>query len=312
MPVLLNSFYGGNSGWFYKKDFMDGMWKHVRGGNGDWTVLKPGGDYLDKDVKKGFAKWRLLPAAERQPGAFPVKELDSPPKNAPPLGPPPGTLVLRVYQRNLRQNPKGELSWLSTNLTRTWKDWLPVYNDSFLDAMWLNAAEWKSLVPAQPKKGDRFPLPDAVKKRLLLWHLTNRTFCVGHPWEERDIRSENLMLQVEETAPVLRMRLEGSVLLKMDGTPEDLKLDWHRTQHGYDARLLGFLDYDPAKEAFTRFDLSAVGDYWGGDCEGGRLSWVGRLPLAISFEIASGDTLQDRILPCGGVYFDSYLKLKWK
>jgi hypothetical protein len=104
--------------------------------------------------------------------------------------------------------------------------------------------------------------------------------------------------------------LEGAVLLEMDGSPEDVKRDWHRTNHGYDARLLGFLEYDPAKKAFTRFDIVSLGDFWGGDCEGGRHREVGRMPLGISFELARGNTVQDRILPCGGVYFKKYMSLK--
>jgi hypothetical protein len=312
VPVTLNSFYGGNSQWFKNdKTFMDWMWKDVRGGNGDWTVLTPDGRYLDKGVWTGFTKWKQMPRSQRKPGAYPIKKLTSVPKGAPPERPPAGTLVVRTFQRNLRQGARGRYYQLTKEHTKHWPrdiQWYPQYNDSFADVMWLSEGEWKSLIPAHPRKGDQFPLPNAVKKRLLLWHLTNRTFCVGMPWLEKDIQSENLSLQVTKVSPVLRLRLQGSVLLEMKGTPEDLKIAWGRTKHGYDARVLGFLDYDPAKKAFTRFDGVAIGDYWGGDCEGGRHSKVGRLPLGISFELATGDSLVDSNLPCGGVFFDKYLR----
>jgi hypothetical protein len=314
VPVFLNSFFGYNSSWFKDKDFMEGMWTDVRGGNGDWTVMTPDGRYLDKEIEKGFAKWLRLPESARSPGAFRVTPLKQKPPGAPPE-PPPGTLVVRVRQRNLIRTRQGSLARLTTDDVRRWDQipgigWQTKYSDSFFDVMWLLESEWKSLIPAAPRVGEQFPIPDAVKKRLILWHLTNRTFNVGDDWQERDIRSEDLILRVEQVSPVIRLRLQGSVLLEMDGSPEEVKKDWHRTRHGYDARVLGFIDYDPVKKAITLFDLVAIGDYWGGDCEGGRHAGVGRLPLGISFELSSGEEVRDRILPCGGVKLDRYLQLK--
>lgn len=310
VPVLLNSFYGYNSGWFKREDFMGGLWKDVRNGNGVWTVLKPDGTYLDKEVERGWNLWRSLPAPQRRPGAFAVVPVTERHPGAPPSGPPPGALLVQSNQRNLKRSASGGYSLLTAENTRAFGTaWNPKYNDSFEDVMWVLEEEWKALVPPDPKTGDRFPLPDRFKKRLLLWHLTNRTFCVGIAWDERDVRSEDLSLRVEEVSPLLRLRLEGSVLLKMDGTAEDKKIFWGRTEHGYEARVLGFLDYDPARRSFSRFDIVSVGDYWGGDCEGGRHD-VGRLPLAIGFGLGRPGTIRDRILPCGGVGLERYLALK--
>jgi hypothetical protein len=310
--VIFNSFYSGFYGGGYRsKDFMDGMWKHVNGGNGAWTVLTPDGTFLAYDVKKGWAKWQQLPKAERKPGAFPVKKVVGRPKCAPP-GPAPGTLVVRISMRNLKRTPQGELVRLTAENTRDWVQkqwWWPWCNHPFADTMWLTQEEWHSLTPAHARKGQRFPLPPAVKRRLVLWHLVNRTFDTGIQWEEKALHSDNLTLLVEEAAPVLRMRLEGSVVLS-DGTAE-VRKDGHWTAHGYEPRLLGFIDYDPVRKALVRFDVVALGDCWGGDYQGGRCSQVGRLPLAISFELA-GNTPRDQVLPVGGVgeRFQRYLSLK--
>jgi hypothetical protein len=51
------------------------------------------------------------------------------------------------------------------------------------------------------------------------------------------------------------------------------------------------------KAAFTRFDVVVIGDYWGGDYEGGRFKRPGRTPLGISFELATGDNAIDRVPP---------------
>lgn len=313
VPVIVNSFFDYNSGWFKRKDFMGGMWKDLRGGNGDWTVMKPDGTYLDKEVAKGLAKWNALPEAERKPGVFAAQPKPAQnPAFAPPVGPPAGAILLRSHQRNLKETLGGDYALLTAESTKEWLErrmWATHYNDSVADTMWVLEDEWKSLIPAQPRKGDRFPLPAKFQKRLLLWHLTNRTFCVGMAWAEKDIRKANLTLVVEESAPIVKLKLEGPFLLKMDGNAEDTKMFWGRTVHGYEGNVLGFLEYDPGKRKMTRFDVLAIGDYWGGDCEGGRHN-VGPLPLAISFEMGTGETLHDRILPCGGVALDRYLSLK--
>jgi hypothetical protein len=55
--------------------------------------------------------------------------------------------------------------------------------------------------------------------------------------------------------------------------------------------------YDHRKAAFTRFDVGVIGDYWGGDYEGGRFKRPGRTPLGISFELATGYNAFDRVPP---------------
>ncbi len=290
---------------------MGGMWTGIRGGNGDLSVLRPDGHFLDKDIKKGYAKWMALPESERKPGSWHLVKQEGRPKGAPP-GPPDGTVIVRVTQRNLLRERSGRLVHLtpqSTTDRARWGNWHPKYNDSFNDVMWLLADEVKSLMPTDTHPGQRLPLPEKVKKRMLLWHLTNRTFCVGVSWEEKDLRKDDLTLVVEEAGSVVKMRLEGSAFLKMDGSAEDKKIFWGRSEHGYDPRVLGFIEYDAKKKELTRFDVLAVGDYWGGDCEGGRHN-VGKLPLAISFELPSGDKLTDHVLPVGGVALDKYLVLR--
>lgn len=59
----------------------------------------------------------------------------------------------------------------------------------------------------------------------------------------------------------------------------------------------GWLNYDPGKKAFTRFDIVALGDYWGGDYKGGRFKRPGRTPLGISFEMVQGNNAIDRVPP---------------
>jgi hypothetical protein len=86
------------------------------------------------------------------------------------------------------------------------------------------------------------------------------------------------------------MRLEGWALLATDAEPS-------RAERGYDARLTGQLEYDPAAARFTRFDLVALGGYWGGDYSGGRFKRPGRTPLGIAFELTRGESAVDLAPP---------------
>ena len=65
---------------------------------------------------------------------------------------------------------------------------------------------------------------------------------------------------------------------------------------GYEPELFGHLEYDRQAGTFTRFDLIALGDYYG---RLGGSAWnvyrPGRQPLGITFELSSGDTPADRI-----------------
>ena len=64
-------------------------------------------------------------------------------------------------------------------------------------------------------------------------------------------RTPDGKVTVEATKPLLRFRLEGAALLATDANLAS-------AQRGYDAQLLGWLEYDPARGDFTRFDIVVV------------------------------------------------------
>ena len=85
------------------------------------------------------------------------------------------------------------------------------------------------------------------------------------------------------------MRLDGSALLASAA-------DLSRAGRGYDARLLGYLEVDPARQEFARFDVVAMGDSWGKQalCEQTR---PGRALLGVALELARGGTPANRVAP---------------
>src|SRR5579872_2827812 len=229
-------------------------------------------DVMREVFQHGLAAWQKLPADERKPGAVKIEELAKTDGRYT-RTPPPGGLILTVYTRILDEDDKGEFCKGKCGT---------VGGDlAARDHLWLTKAEWQSLIPADAKKGDEFPLPAKIATRLARYHLIDNTRGEPPMWGAEDVRKLSVSLKVEDTAAkTIRMRLEGTVLLASAADPA-------KARRGYDASLLGALVYDVEKKAITRFDLVALGDHWGQGTftPGAR---AGRMPLGIAVELASG------------------------
>jgi hypothetical protein len=247
-------------------------------------------------IRSGLAKWGKLPEAERAPGAVKVEEpgrLDA----AYARTPPENGLIVNVHARLLD----------CADAAGTSVQGLPKAGDilgGFADAqckvgngdeasrdhLWLTEAEWKSLIPKSAKVGERSPLPPAIVSRILRFHLIDNTRGEPPMWRREDVRKGELLLVVESATPEkVTLRLEGVALLATDANVDKAK-------RGYDARLLGYIDYDAAKPRITRFDVVAVGDHWG---EGNftRGAREGRKPMGVAFELATGGKPGDLVPP---------------
>ncbi len=295
-------------GWLRKTDGANGEFikanTHPSGGT-CFVLTTPGGQKLAggngsggarEALTAGLKKWKELSEDERRALPPPLAKGGDgavKPAEAERCTPPPGGLILRSFVRNLKKDDRGDLMAIATEDLKDrvlYPSWSPVYREPAHFNVWLTAAEWKLLVPPDPKKGDTFSVPDAIQKRIFRYHLVNGTFGLPGKWAHEHIRTGVLTLTIEEVAPVLRMRLQGSALLMTDADPA-------KAQRGYDTRLTGLLTYDLQKQAFTRFEFVAIGDYWGGDYEGGRFKRPGRTPLGISFELVRGDNAINLVPP---------------
>jgi hypothetical protein len=119
--------------------------------------------------------------------------------------PPTAGLILRSFVRNLKRDGSGELAVITRADLQDralYPDWNPIYTEPAHFNVWLTASEGKSLIPADPKKGDTFPVPDPIQKRLFRYHLVNGTFGLPGSWAPDQIRKGALTLTVEEAEPV--------------------------------------------------------------------------------------------------------------
>ena len=256
IPVALDTYFRGAG------DEVEFCSKIKAGGNHMAVASASGkvlghGDALrmrEKELSKALEEFKALPEEERKPKievpanvAPPKRELPSPPANG---------LILKGYCTYLKADEKGKIDRSKEWYYRENPDRWPAETQS--DMLWLTEAEWKSLVPADPKKGDRADVAERIRKRL---------FCtIGIDYMEGSVnallpRETALTLTVENVTPeAIALRLDGAAKL---GREFDEKLHKEKSSRGSDVRLLGYVTVDRAKNAIKRFDVVGLGLAWG-------------------------------------------------
>jgi hypothetical protein len=244
-------------------------------------------DVMRQVLRQALAKWNQLPEERRKPGAVKVEDDLQADKNYT-RELPAGGIILNVWTRILDRDEKNE--WTRGTCKFAGGD------KAARDHMWLTEAEWRSLVPDVPPSplggegNKKFPLPAAMAQRLARFHLIDNTRGEPPMWRAEDIRKSELSLRVAEVTPnLVRLRLEGNVLLASRADPT-------QADRGFDVCVQGELRYNRDKKAFEQIDILAVGDHWGGGTftPGAR---PGRAPLGVCFELAKGDKPADRVPP---------------
>lgn len=266
----------------------------VTAGGKRLTSVGGPGEGMVRFLNGALKAWSELPEAERKPGAVEQSGPADPRRAA--LSMPPGTLVLRAFNRHLGRDGKGELRYALAEdfVPNTSKVQAERYAEAHNDFVWIPEAEGKALVPAEPRKGDAHPVPASFALRLFRFHLDPcRGFSEGAAFTRSKSDAGRLTLTVQEVSPEkLALRLEGSASLKENGRDEPSI---------YEPALLGHLEFDRARKAFTRFDLVALGTASGlpRDANGVITPRKGPYPLGIAFELVANPTPAERLYPRG-------------
>jgi hypothetical protein len=234
-------------------------------------------------LEEVLAAYKKLPEEQRRPKSVEgeIKPQSLPPKNG---------LVLTIYDRPLGRDRKGQYRLPEGDDLGGLRTHAPHGQRS---SLWLKEAEWKSLIPDEPKKGDRLKVPAKLAKRIFLYGLVPQTlWVVEETWKPDSVREGELTVTVEDVSDkALRLRLSGSVLL----TGPTVLHTWpdrkflKNLENRYDAGLEGAIEYDRAKKKITRFDVAALGDY-SGRWFAGNKGWneatrAEPLPLGFAFEL---------------------------
>ncbi|HWB02475.1 MAG TPA: hypothetical protein VG796_05575 [Verrucomicrobiales bacterium] len=174
--------------------------------------------------------------------------------------PPPGGLVLTIYDRPLARDGKGgfriprdgDINPHASRLAA------PAGQRS---SLWLTRRECESLVPDEPHAGQILTVPDKLARRIFLYGLwPNSLWVVENAWKPDSLKSGELKLTVSGVS-------EGAVTLRIYGKAHLEGQSVHKGVESlpirYDARVEGVVTIDRAKRAITRWDMAALGDYTG-------------------------------------------------
>lgn len=299
--------------------FKDAKMQLPGAGGSQWAVTASGKVLeannhhgLGFSIKRAIEKWNALPAAERAPGAVKIDDISEIDAKYTLPAPPEGTLILKVYYRAfMRDGGKlryvtGKDLWHDETGKKTEENFDKQYPGHITtpqaqpDHMWLTRAEWTSLIPSDPKQGDKAAVPAGIAHRFIRWHLNPLSvYGETNSLDARSVRAGELTLTVEAVSPSsIRMRLDG--FAKLGSEPPKDVADGKCAcinQWGYEPRVLGYIDYDREKKAVTRFDVVALGEHFGRLGISDSATRIGLQPLGISFELVTGDAPADRIPP---------------
>jgi hypothetical protein len=204
VPLALDTYFRGNS------DELDFCQKVRAGGNhlvvataSGQQVGKPGLKLRKSDLEGVLEEYARLPREQRQPALeHPAKA--QPPKRAVPQ-PPANGLIVRGYCTYLRFDDKKQIVRSGEYYYKQNPDRWMVETQS--DMLWLTESEWKSLIPADPKPGERSDAATPIQKRFFS--------TIGIDYMEGSVNS----LAPRKTTMTLTVRQvdEKTIVLRLDG-----------------------------------------------------------------------------------------------
>ena len=295
MPLALDTYFRGNS---HELEFCD----KVRAGGNHVVVASAAGQALGKgelrlrkrELEPTLKEFAELSKEQRAPTIADAAAA-KPAKRAVPK-PPANGLILRGYCTYLRHDDKKQLVRSGEFYYKQNPDRWKVETQS--DFLWLTEAERTSLIPANPKPGDRHEVAEAIQKRFYS--------TIGIDYMEGSVsalptRKSTMHLTVDKMDDqTLELRLAGYAHL---GSEFDNQPPSTAKGRGSEVRLIGTVHYDRKKQAITRFDAVGVGQAWGRRSEEIRLDqypWT----YGIACELVTGDAPQDVIPPYNMLHYN--------
>src|SRR5262245_55504117 len=200
------------------------------------SVKGPGG--MAQALREVLDAYAKLPEAQRRPRSVEGEVRPQP-------SPPPGGLVLTIYDRPLGRDAKHQYRLPEGDDLNGLRSHAPHGQRS---SLWLKEGEWKSLIPENPERGQTHQVPAKLAKRIWLYGLVPQTlWVVEETWKPDSVREGRLRVTVEEVSPrTVRLRLHGSVVLSGPGVlhtwPQRKFIK--NIENRYDARLEGVLHFD--------------------------------------------------------------------
>lgn len=270
--------------------------------SGRKCAVTAGGEVLGnihnlESLQKARETWEALPEPARAPGAVKAGD-DRPVQRA--HEPPEGALVVRTYTRQLERAADGGYRYTKPEdypipeaegmRSGSPRRQAARFREAGHDFMWIPEAEWRALIPSEARVGERGPVPESFKLRILRYHLDPERGLGEAQWFTRATSDDGVLEWVVESASErdLRLRIEGHAMLRRGSSD--------RPPTAYSPALLGYLNYDLSSRSVTEFKMLALGDVLNTP----RGVRPGLRPLGIAFEMVAEPTEPERVVPRGG------------
>lgn len=250
--------------------------KGNRGGAQGHYMVTPSGELLASAsmgngevfaglMEEALKKWEAMPREKR----LLSEELDPKASEAWKKGDrlyPEDGLVLRSVSRDLKR--------------ARWPDWN-------LDYAWFRKEEARRFLPAEIEVGAEYTVPEELVGRLVRFHLIDNVYGLNYTcFPKEAVKKAELNVKVESVDGVqAHLVLEGETVADTQ-VPETI---------GFAPKLMGKATWNTEKQAFTKFELVAVGLRHGlGNCNLRRDPTPA--PMGIVFTLAD-DTPAERLPP---------------
>jgi len=145
-----------------------------------------------------------------------------------------------------------------------------------------------AMVPDDPSKGQLVPMPEAVAERLARFHMIDSVRGQTNPFDEDQIEIKDVGLKVMKVS-------DDSIKFVVYGRSSADRPPSKKTNpytgfritksSGNDLVWSGAVVFDRKQKRFTRFDLLAVGERWGGSLYNFRDTDLNRAPIGFAFQI---------------------------
>ena len=175
--------------------------------------------------------------------------------------------------------------------------------------MWITKNEWQALMSGNPRTGQKVKVPASLCLRFFRFQLDpGRGLSEADSFPNAPASAGRLELTVEAvTLSKVRLRLDGFAKLHnprphlIGSKSRTMQISQSQIPLDYEPRLLGYLAYDRAKKAFTRFDIVALGDVHGRPVDENLMGErIGKAnPLGIAFELVADPKPADFLSPKG-------------
>jgi hypothetical protein len=208
----------------------------------------------ERELSSVLGEFRDLPESERKPAMADSSTAIAAKRPVP--QPPPKGAIIRGYCTYLRRGEDGTIIRAREFYYKENPDRWAAETQS--DMLWLTEAEWKSLIPTDPRPGVSVSVDPAIQHRFFS--------TIGIDYLEGSVnsllprRTELALTVVSSPTNTVSMRLDGYAAMGHEFQPEV------RTQphtRGCEIRVLGWVDYDTDQRTLTRFDIVGLGQAWG-------------------------------------------------